>query len=69
MKSNCHGPQDQCPQGAYRIKELIFKKKNTPCLYMSTSQKGHSAISKMNFRLKTLTEIMAMLMFRPVINL
>lgn len=27
MKSNCHGPQDQYPQGVYKKKELIFEKK------------------------------------------
>lgn len=43
MKSNCHGPQDQYPQGVCRGKRTYFKKemreekKNTLCLYMSAN--------------------------------
>lgn len=26
MKSNCHGPQDQYPQGVYKKKNLFLKR-------------------------------------------
>lgn len=74
MKSNCHGPRDQCPQGAYRKKNLFFKrnergKEKYPVFIYEHKLKGPFSISTTNFRLKTLTKIMAMLMCRPVINL
>lgn len=72
MKSNCHGPQDQYPQGVYRKKnlkkEMREEKKNTLFTY-ECKRKEPFSISTMNFRLKTLTKIMSMLMCRPVINL
>lgn len=75
MKSNCHGPQDQYPQGVYRKKKTYFKKemreekKKYPVFIYECKLKGPFSISMTNFRLKTLTKIMAMLMCRPVINL
>lgn len=53
----------------YFLKEMREEKKKHPVFVHEHKPKGPFSISKMNFRLKTLTKIMAMLMCRPVINL
>lgn len=75
MKSNCHGPQDGCPQGVYRKKNLFLKinekrKQKYPVFIYKVQTKRAIQHFYNDFQIENILQIMAtMLMCRTVMNL